>query len=46
MLRPEAQSDAIRAYGFDEDHTSILESQAVIETYNRLLDSDSQGSSE
>jgi hypothetical protein len=37
MLRTEAQNDAIRTYGFDDDHDSILQSAAVVETYNSLL---------
>ena len=37
MLRTEAQNDALRTYGFDEDHDSILQSAVVVETYNSLL---------
>lgn len=37
MLRSEAQNESIGTHGFDEDHTSILLSQAVIETYNKIL---------
>jgi len=37
MLRTEAQKDAIRTFGFDDDHVSILQSAAVVETYNSLL---------
>jgi uncharacterized alpha/beta hydrolase family protein len=33
-----AQSDAVRLYGFDETHVSILESEAVSKLINGLLD--------
>ena len=33
-----AQMDATRLYGFDETHTSILESERVSQLVNRLLD--------
>lgn len=37
MLRTEAQKDSMGTYGFDEDHTSILQSPAVLQTYTKLL---------
>lgn len=37
MLRSEAQNDSMGIHGFDEDHSSILLSPAVIETYNKIL---------
>jgi pimeloyl-ACP methyl ester carboxylesterase len=37
LLRPEAQAEAKRIYGFDESHTGILSSPAVLARYNALL---------
>lgn len=37
MLRSEAQNDSMGTHGFDEDHSSILLSPAVIDTYNKIL---------
>ncbi len=37
LLRPEAQAEAKRIYGFDESHTGILSSQAVLARYNAVL---------
>jgi pimeloyl-ACP methyl ester carboxylesterase len=37
QLRPEAQEQAIKIYGFDEGHMSILKSPRVIKTINEIL---------
>ena len=36
-LRAEAQDDAIKTYGFDDDHTSILDDPAVSRVLNTLI---------
>ena len=36
-LRPEAQDEATRIFGFDEDHTSVLSSPQVAATLNGLF---------
>jgi uncharacterized alpha/beta hydrolase family protein len=38
-----AQEDAVRIYGFDENHMSILASQDVINQYNQILKSFKRG---
>jgi len=42
MLRREARDDALNIFGFDENHSSILRSPAVVETFNSMLASPSQ----
>lgn len=37
QLRPEAQKEAERVYGYDESHVSILASKEVLATYRELL---------
>lgn len=37
QLKPEAQEAAVKLYGFDEDHTSILKSPNVSEKINQIL---------
>lgn len=37
QLRPEAQEEAVRLYGFDETHRSVLTSEAVASQINALL---------
>jgi pimeloyl-ACP methyl ester carboxylesterase len=44
MLRIEAQNEALRTFGFDEDHTSILQSPAVAEAFSEVLAAESAGS--
>lgn len=39
ILHPAAQDGAVRLYGFDEDHASILRSSAVSERLNGILNS-------
>ncbi len=37
QLRPEAQEEAARIFGFDEDHESVLSSPRVAATLNEIL---------
>jgi hypothetical protein len=37
QLRPEAQDEAARIFGFDEDHASVLSSPQVAATLNELF---------
>lgn len=37
QLDPRAQADAVRIYGYDEDHVGILSSPAVIEQFREIL---------
>lgn len=37
QLRPEAQSETVRIYGFDETHTGILENPDVSALLNAIL---------
>ena len=37
QLRLEAQDEAVRIYGFDEDHASVLASPRVAATLNELF---------
>ncbi|MBT8045085.1 MAG: hypothetical protein KJO79_09055, partial [Verrucomicrobiae bacterium] len=39
QLKPEAQLDAAKIYGFDEDHVSILENRAVIKLVDHIISS-------
>ena len=39
QLKPEAQKAAVKSFGFNEDHTSILKSSEVSETINLILSS-------
>lgn len=43
QLRPEAQAEAKRIFGFDESHTGILSSQEVLDQYNDLLRAADEG---
>jgi len=45
VLRPEAQREAVRIFGFDADHTGILENSEAIRTLNALLSGSSEASS-
>ncbi len=36
-LDPRAQSDAVKLYGFNEDHESIVDSKEVSDTLNKIL---------
>ena len=43
LLRPEAQAEAKRVYGFDESHTGILSSPEVLARYGALLRTTEEG---